>query len=283
MAICPFCDGTIEESLALHGGTCPHCFGHIPGEETATDPGEHVKAELAAADRARAEKRARAPLFLIAPVVLIAVGAAAWSLWPSPSADELVFDGDEFAIQIDLAEYVEPEVTAPPEAATPTPAKTSRPRTPSGSAAGSERVVVDNAAPAGSASAGAADGIATTDLGGPEMGDGLSFSVQRTAAVLESRDDIQNAVRDMFVAQQPRLTHCYERSLKSHEDLAGRWKLAFTIQTDGSVGEVAVTGLDMSEQGFEQCLVMEMSRWHLQGRLKKPWPVALPVSFKGNG
>jgi hypothetical protein len=36
----------------------------------------------------------------------------------------------------------------------------------------------------------------------------------------------------------------------------------------------------MSDAGFEACLVAEMQTWKVDGKLEKPWPVSLPVSFR---
>jgi hypothetical protein len=94
---CPFCGGEVEESVVLYGGTCPHCFAHIPGEEAATDPGEEVAQAQAEQDRRRARRRALLPLLVVAPVVLILAGVATWLvLRPEPELAVLDLDAGEF-------------------------------------------------------------------------------------------------------------------------------------------------------------------------------------------
>ena len=42
MGECPFCGAGVDEDLIALGGICPRCFGEIPGEQTATDPGDDL-------------------------------------------------------------------------------------------------------------------------------------------------------------------------------------------------------------------------------------------------
>lgn len=303
MATCPFCNGNITEELALHGGPCPACFADIPGEETATDPGEEAAAQIRAADLERARRRARAPIAFIAPVVLVALAGTAWALWPEPQVEALAFGEDDFAFEIDLAAWEAPEEVddgVASEAARPVR------RAPAGNtgtdqpqAAGlSERLAAANAsggtsggpqARSGSADDVGGDGIRR--LGGPQAsasagsaGDlDINFNAQRTAALLSSRDDIQSAVSDMLRARVPRLQQCFERHLKQNEDLRGQWRLAFVIGEDGVAADASATGVQMSDAAFERCIESEMAAWRIYGRLAKAWPVSLPVSFKNEG
>ncbi|TNE84387.1 MAG: hypothetical protein EP330_29675 [Deltaproteobacteria bacterium] len=71
MEPCPFCNTAVNADLIRFGGTCPSCFGEIPGEEAATDPGEAVKAAQAKEDEQRAQRRMLVPM-----LGLVAVGFA---------------------------------------------------------------------------------------------------------------------------------------------------------------------------------------------------------------
>lgn len=278
MSSCPFCHNEIREDLALHGGTCPHCFADIPGEETATDPGEDVKAQLAADDQARARRRALLPVFLAVPLVAAIVVYAVIILQPRERVERLEL-GDDFGIDIELSEYVEPEpgteddaVAEAPTDKAPTP---SRPRAKStttdvaaGGSAEAPTEADDDGAPA----------QATTPGGLPTF----AGMVRREAPLLTKQDDLRNAVRDLIQGKSRRLTQCYERSLKGNESLRGKWRLSFTIGTDGEIGDVGATGMDMQDAAFEQCLEREMDSWTVYGRLAKPWPVSLPINFSGS-
>ena len=77
---CPFCESEVSEQLALYGGRCPTCFGDIPGEEAATDPGEAVKQQEAADDARRAKMKVYAPVLFALPVLVTIVGFTGWTL-----------------------------------------------------------------------------------------------------------------------------------------------------------------------------------------------------------
>lgn len=97
MEACPFCGGEVSEQVVIYGGTCPHCFGHIPGEEAATDPGDDVREAQEASDRKRAQRRAMLPIFIAAPVVLAIAGAVLfYVLQPEPELAVLDLDEGEF-------------------------------------------------------------------------------------------------------------------------------------------------------------------------------------------
>ena len=62
MADCPFCGGEISEAMALDGGTCPHCFGEIPGEDAPTNPGDDLLQAIAAKDESERNERGEPPI-----------------------------------------------------------------------------------------------------------------------------------------------------------------------------------------------------------------------------
>jgi len=125
---CPFCGGEVSEQVVLYGGTCPTCFGHIPGEEAATDPGEDVKQALEAEDRKRAQRKALLPLLIAAPIVLLIAGGALWlALRPEPELAMLDLDEGQFYTP-DLDGLIVAQAEEPPkgEADEKEPASTTR-------------------------------------------------------------------------------------------------------------------------------------------------------------
>lgn len=72
MEPCPFCNTNVNEDLLRFGGTCPSCFGEIPGEEAATDPGEAANAALVQADEERVRRRMLIPA-IVALIVLLSL------------------------------------------------------------------------------------------------------------------------------------------------------------------------------------------------------------------
>ena len=75
MYSCPFCQSSISEELALHGGYCPSCLIEVPGEESATDPG--VAADASAPVEAAT---GGVPARLVAAVAFIGVAVAGVAL-----------------------------------------------------------------------------------------------------------------------------------------------------------------------------------------------------------
>lgn len=276
MAVCPFCQGEISEQIALHGGTCPKCFGDVPGEEAATDPGEQLAARQRAEDTARAQASARRPLLFIGPIaalLLAAVGYGVYAQLTAPVVERLDFGDDEFTIDIELARYEEPPPGAEAPEADAAPKRAALLGT-GGSRRASEGGAADDAG------GHPVEGPGVTEAGGSAGGFDINFSAARTAALLTSKDDLQAAVRDLFKTRAGRLQQCYERSLKGNEGLAGTWRLSFTIDEEGKATEAAAAGQQMQDPAFEACLAQEMASWRLAGRLEKPWPVSLPVAFK---
>jgi hypothetical protein len=116
---CPFCSGDVSEDTLLFGGTCPHCFAVIPGEEAATDPGEAVKQQLESSDRRRAQRRALLPLLVAVPVVAAVAGVSIWfALQPAPELAMLdLDDGEVYTFDFELMPEDAP--TAAVDPATP--------------------------------------------------------------------------------------------------------------------------------------------------------------------
>lgn len=308
MAQCPFCHAPVTETLVRHGGNCPTCLHDIPGEEAPTHPGDEAMAEIRKADVAHARKRANKPLMIALPLVVVALIGVGWALRPGPPMEKLEFGADEFAFQIDGSELVA-EADPPPSQAAPLDAKAPvRPRkdggrlTDGGSVDGA--LGSGPAVPTGEIAQGSAEPTATgtrrADLT-PATGDrapaglgtasgggaaaapsslDVAFTTRRTAAVLESSEDIQAAIKDMLRARVPRLKQCYERSLKTNEDLRGSWRMSFTLGKDGAVKNATAAGGTMHDATFEACLVNELSAWAILGQINREFgPVGFPVQF----
>ncbi|MCO4744596.1 MAG: AgmX/PglI C-terminal domain-containing protein [Proteobacteria bacterium] len=109
MEPCPFCNTPVDGDLIRFGGTCPSCFGEIPGEEAATDPGEAVKAAQVQQDEARVRRRMMVPAIMGA-LALLALGSAACLIGLRTASTQT-----ELAIDAALAD-VEDEVTVDPDA-----------------------------------------------------------------------------------------------------------------------------------------------------------------------
>lgn len=302
MSTCPFCGASIDDELAVHGGTCPSCLAEIPGEEAATDPGEEVKAQQDAEDRERAQRRAMLPLYAAAPVVLLAVGAAVWALWPTDAIEPLEMD-DGFVFEINLEEAPEDAVAeAPTDDAAPGGERTARPPRPkapqapdaealaerlaaaeksegAGSSGGRARTPSGSPRPAGARPADD-DGVASVEPATSGLGLDVAFQARRTGALLTEPGDVRAAVKDLLRSRSGKLRACYERTLKAREDLAGVWKIGFRIEEDGAVSRPTAEGQQAADDGFEACLRDEIETWTLPHTFERPWPMAFPLTFK---
>ena len=298
MAQCPFCKGQVTEAIIIHGGTCPHCFGDIPGEESATDPGEPVKQQLRQEAIQHARKRALAPVMVMVPLFLVAVVGAWVVLQPPPVVEPLVIDdfGQEFTFKAWEGEKVanveaergrkEPKAAAEVNrsgvdarndaadkplkqvveggVALDGPRQIGQVAAP-GDAAKVDRPATGQADPGGAGSAGLAD---------------INASVQRTAGTLIDRGDIQRAVKDVLRARGGQLQQCYDRALKANPTLGGVWRVSFTISREGTFTGVKAQPTGQSDAGFERCVAEQVGAWSLRGKLQEPMPVTLPLTFQ---
>ena len=100
------------------------------------------------------------------------------------------------------------------------------------------------------------------------------------AALLESRDDIQTAVKDMLRARVPGLKRCYADRLVANPGLNGSWRLSFVLGKDGTAQGATAEGQSMHDATFESCLVNDVSTWAILGQLAREFgPVGFPVQF----
>lgn len=310
MAHCPFCHGDVTENLLINGGTCPLCFGEIPGEETPTDPGEEVKGQIRQQDLDRARRRALTPVFVMAPVVGIALVVAAISLRPQEKIEEIELDGS-FSFEFDPLAYDPSTAPAATEVAEPKLGREAVGRQPA--VANLIGRGTSAAQPTTEDLAGRLDGVRGTEAeatGGPrgsgtevaDRGDrqlapfgstggsgsieDMDFSLtasRDSMRVLESEDDIRAAVRVLFDERKGQIQQCYERALKVDSEFSGTWRLALTVGTNGKVTEHDAIAVEAGNEQFEECIESRAAGWALPGRLAKPRTFTLPLTFRARG
>lgn len=309
MGECPFCAREVDEDLLTFGGPCPNCFGDIPGEEAATDPGEEVKARQAAQDRRRSAFKALLPVLLALPILFGLGLGAIWYSVLRPEPEIVVMDFDEFE-DYPMPEFVarapsgddsdDGVASAGSVAGTPAPAKTlDASKFTTKTELGSDEVGGTADALAGQAAAATATTTQGTRSGTAEVADGpslggstasassqqagldfgLEVNTARRGAVLEDPDAIRKMIGQRMASQAPRLNRCYENQLKSNESLQGRWRVSFTVTSDGTVSGVGAEGLNESVGAFESCLSNEVARWKFQ-RIIRDQPVRKTFTFR---
>ena len=279
LAKCPFCNAEISEHLAVHGGTCPSCFGQVPGEEAPTDPGAVVRARQEKED-AKTVQRSRLPL-VIGVMALVGLIAGAGWIATRPAQEVPVLDFD----QLEFAEYefvIEPE--ADTEVAEPSTAP--RPIRPRPSAL--EQIAQGNG-PDIQVGSGDGDGVADAgpggtrggvrddgmmdpqiEIGGPSFGGGDDLGVEMgltrggMRGVEVCGPEIITVIRRVMEANIPRLQTCYTRQLKTDASLRGDWMLGFTTTKAGDVEGVTVTGQGVANAELESCIQTKVERWVFQ-------------------
>jgi hypothetical protein len=255
---CPLCGAEVPAALIVDGGTCPRCFGRIPGEDAPTDPGRSP------APAPTVERSARAGLVgAWGAVGVLAVGVLAVWLWPRPEPSGMLdFDALDFPV---------PEVVAAPSAPEPVAARAT---------ASTPRPELATPEPAPDGPAGNVElsfhggGTVAMDLGvgGP--------SAQRGGAVLSDPSAIRAMIGRRMASLVPSLQVCYDRRLKVNPALKGRWRLAFTVRADGGVEGVGASGVERSDRAFEVCLAEHVrEHWSFQ-RIAAPQPVSRTLRFE---
>ncbi len=274
MGSCPFCGGEVSEDLERFGGVCPHCFGEIPGEEAATDPGEEVKAQLRAEDDRRKRAAAMRPVLIAVPLTLAVLGIVYVNIAPEPMAEPLEFGADEMAFEIDIAEldtdaaWEQRKAVAKAEAEAEEAARLAATRRAKAKQAG--------VVPAAGEPDGSIEPAAKATVGDNGM---VMVASRRRGPVLADRADIKAAFQDVFRSRAGRLEICLKKALQTTPNLKGSWVFSIVIDKQGAFTEVEVTGKGMTSPGFESCLQKEVSMWRLGGELEKPWPVSFPINF----
>lgn len=308
MAYCPFCKRDVPERLVLHGGTCPHCFGDIPGEETPTDPGEQVKEQIRRETEASARSRALKPVLALLPVAVLMLSTFAWFLWPV-EVQEL--DIGDIAINLDFESFdapagaggtivkptgskradagkqpdkIEPGTRPPPDARN---LQLDGPGSPTGPGAVATEYQPDKARQIGGATPppgsrvqpGLGDALPTD---GASPFNDLSPTASRGNPELTNDSDITRALKDTISARKGRLKQCYEQSLKADETLGGQWKVSMVIQKDGSFSKVAVKPVNHPSAAFEACVRDQVATWSVKGTLQSERSLTFPLNFGAN-
>ncbi|MEN0064537.1 MAG: AgmX/PglI C-terminal domain-containing protein [Myxococcota bacterium] len=292
---CPFCGQDIDDALARFGGTCPHCFTEIPGEEAATDPGAAPGPVPAVSDR-------RLPIALAIGVgafvglSLMMLAGVGWRWTQRAQASTPVLDFDALPIP----DVVEVDA-APPKGASSAPRVARADRFVGGGtevgAASDAANALSNATPSRRSSTGprrvrSDSGRASLPKVGPSLGD---LERRGTAAIdlslgggTVNRDD--NVVLDdplairMMIGDRLRrgiaeLRGCYDRRLKQRPDLSGRWKLTFTVSSEGRATEANLVGLDRKDAKLERCLEDHVLRRWAFAQVSEPTEVSKTLTF----
>jgi hypothetical protein len=294
LAHCPFCQAPVDEQLVIYGGTCPACFIEIPGEETPTDPGEEVKQEIARKDQQHAARRALLPVFVLAPVAVVAMVGAFIAIQPGEQPVELTLGEDlEMLMEFEPVAYDEEAAKKEAEAAATLAAK-SRPAetTPknSGVKAGEYRSS-STTTRRGSANHGGTaptlpaglPGIQSNTTGG---GDGLDIAINATrggSRVLADEEDVKNAFREMLVHKKPQVRKCYDDRLKMEPSFHGQWRVSLVLGKDGKVADHSVTPSGQSDEEFESCIRGVVKNWYVVGRLEQARSFSFPLNFVSRG
>jgi len=302
--ICPFCHTEISEDLLRFGGTCPTCLAQIPGEEAPTDPGDAARAEQEAADH-RAVRKARWVVEGLVGVALLGLlGFAGWTVFrPKPVAK--VLDFDDVAYQMDdtqFVAYVGPEPEPAPKAApvhhpkkrTVRDLKVSVPTSDDVDIGSAVAVPSDkDATPETAGTRGPSDdAVAVADVDGIDAGPtgtqtggipfGIDIGVRRrqTKGIRLTDDDaIVEMIKDVLLSGLPRLKSCYESSLKTHENLQGRWTLSLVVGREGNPKDIRVKGDGVSAPQMEHCIATKVAKWAFQP-IRADQPVQKSLSFK---
>jgi len=310
---CPFCAGEVSEDILLFGGTCPHCFGLIPGDEAATDPGEAVKQELETADKRRAQRRAVLPLLITLPLVTAVAAVSIWfALRPEPELAVLDFDDAAFTFEFDF--LADDGVESEPEPSASGTASVASSGSGQRQGVGSEFTDKPDFRVARLGAAGQADGADGLDSPSLTSDDSVdvvdrirsdrdlvpsglsseldlgfrapSVSAPRAAetgaglgevkiggAPLASDAEIRDMIKSRLSRHLKHLASCYTTARNARPDLAGDWVLEATVQTDGSVGGVSFQGQGITDDVLETCVIRQVERWRFE-------PIVRPVPFK---
>ncbi|MBN2799507.1 MAG: AgmX/PglI C-terminal domain-containing protein [Deltaproteobacteria bacterium] len=312
MGECPFCGSDIDGDLLVFGGTCPKCFGEIPGEEAPTDPGEETRMAQEKSDRAGFRKRALFRLALSAALFFALIGMALVFIFrPEPVLPVIDFDKGMVEQPTTLVAWAGPD-EAPDEAAPkqgPKP-QGAGPRT--GPKLTAEQFAVNSklgededltaylgTAPKeqGGTLRGTRSGSEDMDIGdvnanlnvasagvttgGVSLG-GVNVDVSRRrnpGERITSDAEIFAHVKLVMDMETPKLRQCYQQALKINEDLQGNWRIDYVVDRDHGVKGIQVTGLQMKDAGFEECVAAKIAKWQFNP-LRADQPVRKTLTFR---
>jgi hypothetical protein len=97
---------------------------------------------------------------------------------------------------------------------------------------------------------------------------------EEPAAARLSRDEIQAVIR----ASQRQLQHCYEKELVRDPELAGRVKLEFTVEPDGSVSDLHAASSSIDSDEVVACVRGIAREWRFPERSGQTH-IAYPFNF----
>ena len=302
-ASCPFCKGGITADLVQFGGNCPHCLLEIPGEEAPTDPGAVARQKAAAEAVVKAKtSRNKNIVFGMIAMLLFAVvsGITAWQAQQDMAARTYEMPDDLY-----LPPLQEAAVPVAVDPATPGTAPTS---------AGSKRPVRSQLTLlSGPPSLGGAipDGIASTTASAPSETYGGPRGSSRTAGIdaslamsagqgsslvldavpitgiagakpLSDESEVFAMIKQVMGRYNPQIQSCYNSRLKQVPDLAGGWKLSFSVSKDGSTRSVSVNPVGNHDTQLEACMVKTVAAWKF-GQITYEQPVTKTVRFGSSG
>ncbi len=275
MADCPFCNAEVTEELLRFGGSCPHCFNVIPGEEAPTDPGTGEQRLLEETDR-RVVGQDGGNKLLWAALALFGLGIAGGGLWWSQRSvmlPETPGDGEiSDVFQVELEELVQTSTMAIVGAETEDAAQESSdkpevvatmPQTFSTGSSGS------------SVSTEVEDDVDPSPLGGPRV------VVRRRSmerAPLSDEGQIESEVQGTLRATNARMQHCYNQRIKEASALHGSWMVQFTVETDGTTSQVMARPQTMADAEFQLCLERQIGELRFP-RITRPMPFAKRYTF----
>lgn len=263
----------------MYGGSCPKCFGEIPGEEAATDPGEQVKAEQAKSDNRRMLAKTLVPLALAVPLLgglaALAVGFIVYNR--NPVAEVMVFDDvEEFSY--DIVSAPEPSEVEQVAANTGTRRPTPRPATTGTREPAPEAVQKTDAMGIPVVEVEGTAKAPSQASGGLNFG-GIGVEASRSGEVLSDPGQIRSMLSQKMRAYGGQLKLCYDKRLKVKPELQGRWKASFVVQESGYPSEVRFTGADMKDAELEQCMAQVVRKWKFS-RISQAQPVEKNWRFR---
>ena len=283
MAVCPFCNNSIDADLERLGGPCPHCFNEIPGEEAATDPGVELKKAQAQAE-AQQEKKQRLTSIGIAALVLLLVGSGGgWFAWQKHQDDQRIaalmsLEFEDMAmvsveeLQAREEELRQAEMEAKDEETRQKLAEERARLAAARAQKQKEEQLVDfggfgdrDHGDLAGEGEGTAGGSGTPDAGLGTLGSididinvGNDLRVERGAGLKGNSQNVA-VLQRLFKQKSGDITRCWETAAPG---LKGRWVLSAQLQLDGTLSKVRFE----PEQGdfdadFQKCVTNKVNRW----------------------
>ena len=260
MAACPFCRSAVSEEISRFGGHCPQCLIEIPGEETATDPGE---------GRTGPVQTSTGSGPLVSGLVAAVVVLASVGVWYS----QQLTDGEKGPARsgykaLPLSSHEDqtiPDVlrdrpvaeVAMDDSETREDSSDRRNRT-GGQLTGVRQTV--------------AEGRVIPKAGPTQMVNPLdAFAVGSgppirgpQGIVLTDEGQIESMIGRVLDRGNKRLDACFQRRLQARPGYKGEWQVSVDIGTTGAVVGVDVSALSGADRTMERCIRSQVGRWTFQ-------------------